>query len=206
MTEVEWSTCSDPNPMLEFLRGKISDRKLRLFAVACCRRIWHLLPDERSRRAVEAAEAYADGLISDEQLRIASGEAASVGIGFGIQFGAPNAAHFAALAGQVHCDRCAMSAARAVSQSAESAAQAGLLRCIVGNPLKPITLDPAWLSSTAKALASTIYQERAFARLPSFAVCLKSAGCINPDILNHCRQPSEHCRGCWVVDLFLQKA
>ena len=52
MTEAEWLACKDPQRMLDFLRGKISNRKLRLFACSCCRRLWPLLPEERHRRAV----------------------------------------------------------------------------------------------------------------------------------------------------------
>ena len=47
MNERDWSACTDPTVMLNHLRGRASERKLRLFAVACCRHIWDLLPDER---------------------------------------------------------------------------------------------------------------------------------------------------------------
>src|SRR5262245_45258313 len=68
MTWRDWHEQSDPDTMLQMLRGRISERKARLFAVACCRRVLHLLRETNSRRAVEVAERYADGEVSRSQL------------------------------------------------------------------------------------------------------------------------------------------
>jgi hypothetical protein len=83
--------------------------------------------------------------------------------------------------------------------------QAIVVRDIFGNPFRPVTLNPAWRTSNVSALAQSIYDDRAFDRLPILADALEDAGCDNADILNHCRQPGEHVRGCWVVDLVLEK-
>src|SRR4051812_20386349 len=64
MTEAEWLACTSPWEMLEFLERRASSRKLRLFAVACCRRAWPLSTDLRHREAVEASERAADGNLS----------------------------------------------------------------------------------------------------------------------------------------------
>jgi hypothetical protein len=77
ITESEWQVADDPAWMLNYFRGIIRQhaRKLRLFAVACCRCIWPLLVDPRSRRAVEVAERYADGAATEEELRAAANTA-----------------------------------------------------------------------------------------------------------------------------------
>jgi hypothetical protein len=71
MTEAEWLSCIDPDRMLRFLQGKSTDRKRRLFGVACCRRMWRALVDPRSRRFVEAHERFADGLAHQADLDLA---------------------------------------------------------------------------------------------------------------------------------------
>jgi hypothetical protein len=71
MTEAEWETCADPNPMLAWLYNRASSRKQRLFACACCRRVWPYLTDERCKHVIEVLERYADGLAQDQELNAA---------------------------------------------------------------------------------------------------------------------------------------
>jgi hypothetical protein len=78
MTQSEWDACTDPAQMLTFLRDQVSERKVRLFTCACCRRIWHLLVDERSCQAIHTAERCADQLASEEELQSAQQAASRV--------------------------------------------------------------------------------------------------------------------------------
>ena len=87
----------------------------------------------------------------------------------------------------------------------ESANQTDILRDIFGNPFRPLSVNPTWRTFTVQQLADAIYQEQAFDRLPILADALEDAGCDNAELLTHLRQPGEHVRGCWALDLVLGK-
>jgi hypothetical protein len=226
MTEDEWLSSAAPEVMLQSQRDDITERQIRLFAVACCRRIWSLMADERSRKAVELAERFADGRANRRERKAAADAALAARrvVEYGPDWGLFNAAFAACLAVSYSARDAAImniagdttnAAGYAVelygisSKAAEHAAQAALVRDILGNPFRPIRFDPAWLEwrvGGVGKLAQAIYDERRFADLPILADALEDAGCTNADILSHCRQPGEHVRGCWVIDLLLGKA
>jgi hypothetical protein len=217
MTEEEWLKCGDPPRMLEFLYRHVSDRKMRLFAVACCRRVWELMPNDDCKQGIVAAELAADGRYDMSLLdRLSNSIYSSTG---SVD---PSAAdEFAAIAARCVSSRDdltmtarATAAAVAVPTSGEGAerkneerCQGLLLRDIFGNPFRPATVDPAWLTSTVVALAEGIYADRAFDRMPILADALQDAGCDCDDILTHCRDTTlTHVRGCWVIDLLTSRA
>ena len=222
MTEAKWLTCNDPQPMLVFLRGQASERKLRLFEVACCRSIWHLLTDERSRRLVEVAEQYADGHPKPPgPLESAAMEAVSRFPTQSALFAAartavmtiwdysPDSLHYmnSSYPPMVR-DALAVAGNTAEAVPSEPPVQAALLRDIFGNPFRPISLDSAWLSwndATIPRLAQAVYNDRAFDRLPILADALEQAGCEDADILAHCRSDGPHVKGCWAMDLILRR-
>jgi hypothetical protein len=200
MTEQEWLACTDPQKMLEFLQGKASDRKLRLFAVACCRQNSDLLADTHNRLAVDTSEKFADGLVSRRELK-----AIRRVVWEGLSDTDSKAAWEAA---GVRAWEAAVATQWRLSPFQNDSGSIVLLRDIIGNLFHPAAVDPswpAWNDRTVLALAQGIYEERAFDRLSVLADALEEAGCHDPDILAHCRDPGPHCRGCWVVDLLLGK-
>jgi hypothetical protein len=83
---------------------------------------------------------------------------------------------------------------------------AGLLRDIFGNPFRPVAFDPAWRTPDVVALATEIHERQSFDRMPSLADALEGSGCRDADVLSHCRIPSGHVRGYWVIDAILGMA
>jgi hypothetical protein len=96
----------------------------------------------------------------------------------------------------------------------EQQAQCELLRCLAGNPWRPVPAPAppvlSWNDGCVARLARAAYDDRLLpegrldpARLAVLADALEEAGCQDADILGHCRAGGEHVRGCWVVDLIL---
>lgn len=289
MTEHEWFACDKPDDLLDFItplllfswltkRYKASDRKLGLFACACCRRIWPLVKDARSREAVDVMEEFLDGrasLLSVETAErgnetvcttardaaqvivekalpylrtiredtaslsfqqfaekainspkcwesvreatvISRGWAsasaeweASLSVGFAASVNLKT--HFrASLAAKCAAEAAAWATIETIPWDSrfatERKAQAEMLRDIVGNPFRPSKVNTDKLhrsGSVSWDIAHTIYANQAFDDLPVLADALEEIGWSDPSILKHCREPTAHARGCWVVDLIL---
>jgi hypothetical protein len=219
MNEEQWLACTTPWTMFEFLQTKadLSQRKGRLFACAAVRRVWHLLRDRRSRKAVEVSERFADGLAGARELAQAAWDAwepieKTIDDINQNQSGAWDAA----VAAWRPCEEWTASvlaevAIRACGDDleAEEKAQAALLRDIFGPSLfREVVLDLAWDGGTVKRLAEAAYAERQLpagtldtARLDVLADALEEAGCTDAEMLGHLRGAGQHWRGCWCVDL-----
>lgn len=74
---------------------------------------------------------------------------------------------------------------------------------VVGNPFRSPHFVPEWRTDTVRALAQQMYDSRDFNAMPILADALQDAGCDNEGLLAHCREPGEHVRGCWALDLVL---
>jgi hypothetical protein len=217
VTEQEWNRCTSTLDMLAFLHkpGK-SDRKLRLFAAACCRRHWDVLDDPRSKRAVTVGEAYADGWADLPAMADALDFAREVERQGWSQRGTVTAAVQAATAvsnTEVPERGSRLLVTHADDRPAEEAAQAQLLRDILGPlPFRVPDAGGALGSATVVRLARLAYEERTLpsgvldgGRLAVLADALEDAGCTESELLNHLRGPGPHVRGCWALDLVLAK-
>lgn len=212
MTEAEWLTEAEPQRMLGYLSGKASSRKARLLRVATARLRWSEFSNPLLRETIELAESYADGEVSEAMFNEGRGRPYSYFDDTSPQYHTPKPPfHLISLALACnHNDR--MNSLLAGGANWMSSVQLlspelpPLIHCIFGNPFRPVTFAPSWRSESAVSLASAIYAERAFDRLPILADALEEADCDHADVLNHLRGPGPHARGCWVADGVLGKS
>jgi hypothetical protein len=222
MTEAKWLAATRPYDLIYHPKCR-SERKRRLFACACARRVLHFLPDARFAEVVIGCEEYADGrtdwkavLALRKVVRTAAGDLQAAG-GLEHQHHAAHAVGALTAKEFMHFKMASETAGHAVGAfsrpafmegcAAEAAEQLLLARDIFSNPFRPITFIESWRTDTAIALARTMYDSREFSAMPILADALQDAGCDNEDVLNHCRDPRQiHIRGCWVVDLVLGKS
>jgi hypothetical protein len=224
MTEAEWQSCTNAGDLLALVWNKASLRKKRRFLYACFKPLWELSQGspqliQRSRQILQFADRVAEGLASaaeedeawdalvqahEDMVAKQRSGAAPAGLSPGWAFG------------------CLLSLGRPGSCDADPRFRYGgatglavgspwgdpgipvppsLIRDLFGNPFQPVRVNPLWLTPVVIALARGVYEDRAFDRLPILADALEEAGCDNAAILSHCREPGEHVRGCWVLDL-----
>ena len=210
MTETEWLEATDPGDMItklylvDDLPSEVSKRSLLLFAAGCCRRA--LNADATTCLwAIDVVERFIEGDAIFDQVKA---EGRQVGEHV---WNRPQSEQPFWFAVKTLCDTDGWQAAEDIAapmgdDSKLKVEAVNCLRCVLGNPFRPVAVVPSWLTSTVVALAQGIYEDRAFDRMPILADALQDAGCDNDDILNHCRQSGEHVRGCWVVDLLLGKS
>jgi hypothetical protein len=209
MTEAEWLAATDPKPMLEFLRGKATDRKFRLLAVACCRAVREVFIAPVDWKLIDLVDHQSrlDGRLNIDLaaycyrpfVKIHSGQTPLTQV---------------MILGLTAQD--AWEAARATASHLPNFATDGgrdnverwlcrLVRDIFGNPFRRIAFDPGWRTDNVRALAIGMDEVGTCGLMPVLADALQDAGCDNVDILSHCRSDGPHVRGCWVVDLVLGK-
>jgi hypothetical protein len=216
MTEAEWLISKNAWAMLSRYTKK-SQRQNRLVLLACCRMDeGEIANQELISLALDAAERHADGLLAASTLRkykhrvarfrnaLQTSERITPEL-YAANLVVLSVTPFGSAGNQPVPDNILFEIRNGHFSPRLETYLPFIFRDIFGNPYRTITVDPSWLTSTVVALATGIYQDRAFDRMPILADALQDAGCENVDILNHCRGEGVHVRGCWVVDSILGK-
>ncbi len=193
MNATEWETSDDPVGMLDWLLPGASKRKLRLYVCACARLSWDGLEGRTVRRAVQAAEAYADDQMSQKQLRVSS-DSISPGKRY------PNCTFLSWVScwtsGEVP-QVCAEIAAS--DRTLPERTRAELLREVFDPSRRPVAAWPAH----SVMLADEIYRTQNYRLAGVLADSLEDAGSDDEGLLGHLRSGRQHARGCWAIDLIL---
>jgi hypothetical protein len=207
--------------MLRLLHGVGSERKLRLFVVACCRRVPRLVREERYRGVLCIAERFAESAASETDLEetqnvLLREESQRMGrSGWNADHAIRALACGCSIRSLTNDGAFVVGLARrfaVVSRREENRFQRSLLKDIFGNPFRQVSIQLIWLTPIVTSLATAAYEERFLpsgeldsTRLAILADALEEAGCTDAAILEHLRSAGPHVRGCWAVDLLLGK-
>jgi len=202
MTEAIWTQGDDPSRMLRYLLRhpplRPTSRKRALLGAACARLLWAQIDTDKVRRLVECQEKCADDLVWLDQHNALFREIVTE---VGVPRHSASAIVFASPALSV------IEATLNVPNVSPGSVCA-VMRDLFGNPFRKSQINPLWLEAsdgTVRKLATAIYAESAFDRLPILADALEEAGCEEEYLLHHCRSGGRHFRGCWAIDALLGK-
>jgi hypothetical protein len=234
LDEHTWLSCHEPQKMLLFLQNSASpsERKLRLWGCACVRRVWHLLTGPECQGGVAVAERFADGEATADELAAAN---ALLWAAVNSERDTQRRSAAGAVGGtttppgSLRADIAATAPAHLVYRELvgddnygsvwanvrhkQGREAAGLLRDIFGpRPFRLVCFDPAWGTPAVIRLAQRVYEDRQLpcgtldaTLLRVLADALEDAG-ASTELWGHLRQEGAvHVRGCWVVDLLLEK-
>lgn len=232
MTEAEWLGAKFADPLLEFIEPTVSDRKLHYYAIACARRITPLLTHPSSLDGIDVLEQFAEGKCSAEHLEKLKwhieGAAYCVESGYApwldvltqltesmwleiIEYpteiiGDPRSIiTYAAYYIDGIVSRVPRERQRPIPTHYGLFRPVWLVYEIFGNPFRRVKFKSKWRSETVLSLAHQMYDSKNFSAMPILADALEDSDCDSEDLLNHCRGPGPHVRGCWAVDAILTK-
>ena len=212
-TEKSWFSCTDRSEMIAVTLPRVTQRKLRLLGCACVGLYWTWGLEGEIPKAVRVAEAYADGdaIIDDMQGAAAELRASRLQCEE-LYRPYPRTCELTESLLLPEIDRVffgemnGFEADMHIVDEPELAIHATYIRDIFGNPFRPVAFVPEWRTEAAVGIAAQMYDSRDFGNMPILADALQDAGCDLPEVLDHCRVPATHVRGCWVVDLLLGKS
>jgi hypothetical protein len=213
--EWEWSRPTSLNDVLGFIEHLHVERKRQRKALlaycALCRSTWDRVTLDCNRRALEASEDYADGWISQQELeeRWRSTRFEPVIYCEWNCRAAGPAQELANWNPSSEQDHAALKAFHATFTNEVRtgwwAQEPRFAFDVLDFAFQKVSLSPDWRTDTAVTLARQMSESRDFSAMPILADALQDAGCTSPEILDHCRGPGPHLRGCWVCDLVMEK-
>ncbi|MGF1579533.1 MAG: hypothetical protein ACFCD0_09235 [Gemmataceae bacterium] len=229
MNELNWNECDDPRILLKHLPNNTDPRKLRLFAVGATQVVSACLTDE-TRYCLSIAEQFADGQATQTESKRARQRTFMATLNVNRLAARAQGPAKAAVCWSL-ADSSAEAASRAIDyvlftlptyllnqmSTAGNSITGKIIRQVKQDSMldladlfrgifrdsigEPVPTPPR--TATTISIAEKIYQEKEFLRMPILGDALEEAGCINDEILDHCRRPRYHARGCWVLDAIL---